>query len=94
MDIQEFAPFAHALKSGCIVSEVKMAAEPTTSQISLSTQDVIGTGRLPETKTPIPENVKPPEQDNVNSILKPIVLLVLTAVVLGGIFILLSGGGG
>lgn len=93
MDIQEFAPFTHALQSGCIVSEVKMVAEvPAADKKPHTSMDTESTGRLPETKTPIPEHVKPPEQDNVNSILKPILLLVLTAVVLGGIFILLSGG--
>ena len=91
MDIQEFAPFSHALKSGCIVSEVKMTSEPAITPSSLSSKDSFGTGRLPETQTPIPEHVKPPEHDNVNSILKPIVLLLLTGVVLGGIFILLRG---
>ena len=91
MDIQEFAPYAHALKSGCIVSEVKMVSEPSATQAPISSQTAL-TGKLPETQTPIPENVKSPEQDNFNSILKPIVLLVLTAIALIGIWIVIGGG--
>ena len=92
MDIQEFAPFAHALKSGCIVSEVKMVSEPSATKAPHSTQDVLNTGKIPETQTPIPEYVKSPEQDNFNSILKPIILLILTAIALIGIWIVIGGG--
>ena len=92
MDIQEFAPFAHALKSGCIVSEVKMVSEPSITKAPLASQDVLSTGKIPETQTPIPEHVKSPEQDNFNSIAKPIVLLLLTAIALIGIWILIRGG--
>ena len=66
MDIQEFAPFAHALKSGCIVSEVKMVSEPSSTKAPISSQDILSTGKIPETQTPIPEHVKSPEQDNFN----------------------------
>ena len=93
MDIQEFAPFSHALKCGCIVSEVKMVSESRTSQVSLSNQDVVRTGKLPEAQTPIPENVKPPGQENFDSIMKPIILLVCTAFALIALWILIGSGG-
>jgi hypothetical protein len=93
LDIQEFAPFAFALKNGCIASEIKLVTEPVVAKESTGALEHSAIGKLPDTDSPIPEHVQPPEaEDNVNSILKPIILLVLTAVVLGGVYILLTGG--
>ena len=86
MDIQEFAPFAHALNEGCIVSEVKMTSQVSSEPVLQSTFDSpIMDGSL---ETSIPQPIE--ETDNMNSILKPIILLVLTAAVLFGIYIVVS----
>lgn len=90
MDIQEFAPFVYALKSGCIVSEIKMTAEPVATPAP--TQKASTNQINNEQQTSTPPQMPVPEQDNVNSIMKPIILLLLTAAILGGIWILLSSG--
>jgi hypothetical protein len=86
MDIQEFAPYAHALKEGCIVSEVKMTSQIQAEPLLQSNPESSVESTLLETD--IPQQIE--ESDNMNSILKPIILLALTAAVLFGIYILVS----
>lgn len=92
LDVQEFAPFAHAIKEGAIASEMELNAAPTPTPVTDGQTSV-----APEIKdTPSFESTPMPtveNNDNVNSIAKPIVLMVLTAVALIGIWVLLSGGG-
>ncbi len=88
LDVQEFAPFAHAIKEGCIASEMELDASPA----ALEAPKGVG---FPPTEPTVAEPVSVPvidDNDNVNSIAKPIVLMVGTAVALIGIWILLSGG--
>jgi hypothetical protein len=82
-DVQEFSPFGHALSQGCIEVQIKIANEPVpiieeNTPNSFSDQNRVN-DRLPE---PV---------DNVNSIIKPFILLLLTAAILGGICIILFG---
>ncbi len=90
LDVQEFAPFAHAIKEGAIASEMELNAAPTPTdgQTTSVAPEVKDTPAFEPTPMPTIEN-----NDNVNSIAKPIVLMVLTAVALIGIWVLLSGSG-
>ncbi len=92
LDIQEFAPFTHALKEGCIVSELKISTDaPLQSEAKALSEPVKENTPAPANdavSTPIP--MPQPEEDNVNAIMKPVLLLILTAAILGGIWVLLG----
>lgn len=90
-DIQEFAPFAHALTQGCIQVEMKLNTQPDSS---LNTPKIEAeTSPLQSTAIPASlEDSQPelPQVDNINAIAKPVIVLILTAATLLGIYIVLS----
>lgn len=89
-DIQEFAPFAHALTQGCIQVEMKFNTQPDTS---LNTVTSANKSPLQSTAIPATQDTSTPELpqvDNINAIAKPVVVLILTAAALLGIYIVLS----
>ena len=88
-DIQEFAPFAFALQQGCIAVDVKLSTEAIPSEVSEEFMNVSNPVLEPQVSR-VPEQPLPSESD-VNSIAKPIVLLVLTAIALFGVYVLLYG---
>lgn len=90
-DISEFAPFAHALRTGAITAPVtEKKAEPAVEpeKTELIKED-------PQESTPAVEQKKPDLEitQSVNqppSVMKPILLAVVIAVVLTGLYIVLS----
>ena len=89
-DLQEFAPFAHALTQGCIQVEMKFNTQPETTPNTIQEEkksplQSTAVAASPETSMP-----EAPQVDNLNAIAKPVVVLILTAAALLGIYIVLS----
>ena len=93
-DIQEFAPFAHALTQGCIQVEMKFSGN-TADAVEIQKEDTVQKKSRKVANNPAPPQVQQNEQpvDSLNAIAKPVILLLLTAAALFGIYTIISGAG-
>lgn len=93
LDIQEFAPFAHALFNGAIAEKVATPVATNTTPIDTKSTDD-GASEIPKEKVsehlqdmpPIPHNTT-----DVNSIMKPVIVGIILIAVLSGVYFLIGG---